>query len=105
MSDTPMTMSGLMIGMLETVWITVRFLPRKLLIPIAADVPRIVAKKEAKTAIIRVFHSEFIMCLSLKSDSYHFSVKPFHTVDMLLLNEKMMNTMIGRYRKTIISAR
>ena len=56
-------------------------------LPIAAAVPRIVAKNEASTAIIIVLPRAFIILSSLKSCSYHLSENPCHTVLLPLLKE------------------
>ena len=86
-SETPITISGLMIGMFDAFCTSMRVLPFRLLIPIAADVPRIVANSEARTAISRVFVRAFMIELLLNSSRYQSKVKPPQAAERLLLNE------------------
>ena len=76
-----------MIGILDAFCTSMRVLPLRLLMPIAADVPRIVAKNEASTATSSVFVSAFMIELLLKSWIYQSKVNPPHAAERLLLNE------------------
>ena len=88
--DTPVTISGFIIGMLVVVIMAVRTNLRFIWkIPTVLKVPKTVAITEDKTAKIRVFLRASMVELSFKSSPYHLSEKPPKT-DVLLeaLKEK-----------------
>ena len=97
--ETPVTISGLIIGILVT------FIIRDfgsffiLCMPIAARVPRIVEAMLARVAIIIVFIKDEIIILLLNKRSYQSKVKPLKTERLFVsLNEKTISTKIGTYR-------
>ena len=82
--DTPVTISGLIIGIFVILRTTAFGNFLMLFIPIAASVPRIVEIILAKTAIIMVFTREEMIISFLKSFSYHSNVNPLNTERLLV---------------------
>ena len=78
-SETPVTISGLVMGMLVSVITAARSRPRALWRPTAAMVPRIVARTLERTAIIREFNNSRKRSESRKSSPYCERVKPLKT--------------------------
>ena len=99
MSETPVTISGLTIGMF-VMFITIALGTLRMeLIPIAARVPSSVAAMLAITAIMMVFISEEMMTSLRNSFAYQSSVNPLNTERLLVsLNENTISTKIGTYR-------
>ena len=97
--ETPVTISGLVIGIFVTERIALCILLLILWIPTAAMVPTTVATIDAITAIITVFSNRLRRVLLLKSSVYHFVVNPVKcTVFEVELKEKNISNNIGRYR-------
>ena len=94
--DTPVTISGLMIGIF-VMFITIAFGTFFMLfMPMAARVPRTVETMLAITAIISVFTRDEIMISFWKSFLYQSRVKPLNTLLLFdSLNEKTISTNMG----------
>ena len=74
--------------------------PRILLIPIAANVPIIVATIEEIIATNNVYFNALIILSFWNNSIYQFKVNPFHLpIDLESLKEKTIKVTIGRYRK------
>ncbi|MPN42777.1 hypothetical protein SDC9_190335 [bioreactor metagenome] len=95
-SETPVTISGFIIGRFDTFMTTPLTRLDRLCIPIAAAVPSIVAATEESTAIKSVLRSASISISSLNNASYHRKENPEKIVfDFVELNEKKIITRIG----------
>ena len=96
--ETPVTISGFIIGILVTVITLDLTTPFFILsIPTAARVPITVAVIAEVTARMSVFVKAFIVALSLKSSTYHFVENPCITLVLFVpLNESTMSIIIGR---------
>ena len=91
--DTPVTISGLMIGIFVMPIITLFGTLRILFMPIAARVPRTVETTLETQAIIIVFIRDEIIILLLKRRIYQSRVKPLNTLRLFVsLNEKTIST-------------
>ena len=97
----PVMISGLVMGISVTVFITARYhLERSLLMPTAAMVPMTVAMAVADAARISVFLTDSSVFRSRSSSSYQRSEKPENTARLLLsLKENTSSTTIGAKRK------
>jgi len=103
-SEIPVTISALSIGILVIAIIMVRGVFFILLIAIAAAVPIMVAISADKTAIINVVYKAFIILSFLNSSLYQRRVKPPHlALDFELLKDNKINIIIGAYKNNIIS--
>ena len=99
-SEIPVMISGLIMGMLVTVSMAARiYRLRSLWMPTAAAVPMMVEMAEAKQANTSVFFTEASVAPSRKSSSYHFSEKPEKTERLLVsLKEKISRMAMGAKR-------
>ena len=83
-SEMPVMISGLIMGMFVTVFIAARSQRlRSLLMPTAAAVPMTVAMSEALTARISVLRTAFSVSPSRNSSRYHLREKPENTERLL----------------------
>jgi hypothetical protein len=104
-SDMPVTISALSMGILDIPMRRARFLFFIPCIAIHAIVPITVATNADMKAISNVFKSACIITLSEKRLEYHFNVKPPHFALVLLaLNDRTIRVTIGAYKKIKISA-
>ena len=98
--ETPVTISGLVMGMFVSVMTAERIFPRILWMPRAATVPRTVAIRLDSTAMNRELRSSVSSVPSRNSSAYWWKVKPLKTATSApLLKEAMASTIIGIYRK------
>ncbi len=105
-SEMPVMISGLVMGMLVTVLMAARaYLLRSLSMPTAAAVPMAVAITEEEQARIRVFFRDSRVSPSRNSSRYHFSEKPENTDRLLVsLKENRSRMAMGANRKRKIRA-
>ena len=104
MSEIPVTMSALSIGMLVTPIITEREVDFIFLNPTQVHIPITVAMAEDKSAMESVVDKASIISRLEKSEMYHLNEKPPHLA--LVLLELKLNTIsvnIGAYKKIKIS--
>jgi len=104
MSEMPVMMSGFVMGMSVTVFMTVRYhLERSLFIPTAPRVPITVETAVAEAARSSVFFTDSRVLRSANSSSYHLRENPENTERLLpSLKEKISSTTMGAKRKTKI---
>ena len=105
-SDTPVTMSGMVMGMLEMVASRLNQPFFMEYMPMAPSVPMMTDAMVAITATDSVTFSASMMIWSWKSLAYQSSVKPVHSArETLALKDRPNITRIGRYRKASTRAR
>ena len=98
--DTPVTISGLVMGILVRFMASLRILGFRPLMPTAATVPKAVATKLASTDTIRELRSSSSRLSSSNSRTYCFRVKPSKCVMFLpVLKDATTSTAMGIYRK------
>ena len=98
---TPVTISGLVMGMLVRLMTTLRIFGFMLWIPTAATVPKTVAMRLESTATRTELPSRDSRVSSRKSRAYCWKVKPSKRVISLpVLKEARISTAIGAYRNT-----
>ena len=104
-NEIPMTISPFSIGILVMPMKTVRLFFDMLLMPMHASVPSTVAIAEARSAMISVVYSAFMISVLANSERYQCRVKPPHLARVFeSLKESTTRVTIGAYRRIKMSA-